>query len=93
VNTNDVVQALKTGQIGYFGMDVYEEEDGLFFGDHSDEILQDDTIARLMIFQNVLITSHQGFLTETSLSNIAKTTMYNLDCFAKTVVSENEIKL
>lgn len=93
VNTNDVVQALKTGQIGYFGMDVYEEEDGLFFGDHSDEILQDDTIARLMVFQNVLITSHQGFLTETSLSNIAKTTMYNLDCFAKTVVSENEIKL
>jgi D-lactate dehydrogenase len=93
VNTNDVVQALKTGQIGYFGMDVYEEEDGLFFEDHSEEILQDDTIARLMIFQNVLITSHQGFLTETSLSNIAKTTVYNLDCFAKTVVSENEIKM
>ncbi len=93
VNTNDVVQALKTGQIGYFGMDVYEEEDGLFFEDHSDEVLQDDTIARLMTFQNVLITSHQGFLTETSLSNISKTTMYNLDCFAKAVVSENEIKM
>lgn len=93
VNTNDVVQGLKNGQIGYFGMDVYEEEDGLFFEDHSDEILQDDTIARLMTFQNVLITSHQGFLTETSLSNIAKTTMYNLDCFASAKVSENEIKM
>jgi D-lactate dehydrogenase len=93
VNTNDVVQGLKNGQIGYFGMDVYEEEDGLFFEDHSDEVLQDDTIARLMIFQNVLITSHQGFLTETSLSNITKTTMYNLACFATSKVSENEIKM
>lgn len=93
VNTNDVVQGLKNGQVGYFGMDVYEEEDGLFFEDHSGEVLQDDTIARLMTFQNVLITSHQGFLTETSLSNIAKTTMYNLACFATDRVSENEIKM
>jgi D-lactate dehydrogenase len=92
VNTNDVVQALKNGQIGYFGMDVYEEEGGLFFEDHSEDILQDDTIARLMTFKNVLITSHQGFLTETSLKNISKTTMYNLDCFEKNQTSENEIK-
>jgi D-lactate dehydrogenase len=65
VNTMDVVQALKSGKVGYFGMDVYEEESGLFFEDHSEDILQDDTTARLMTFQNVLITSHQGFLTET----------------------------
>lgn len=91
VNTHDVVLALKTGHIGYFGMDVYEEEAGLFFEDHSEDILQDDTIARLMTFQNVLITSHQGFLTKTSLINLAETTMYNLACFAKNGVCENEI--
>jgi len=93
VNTSEVVQALKSSHIGYFGMDVYEEEEGLFFEDHSDDILQDDTIARLMTFQNVLITSHQGFLTKTSLKNIAKTTMYNLDCFEKAHTCENEIKI
>lgn len=92
INTKDVVQALKRGHIGYFGMDVYEEEGGLFFEDHSEDILQDDTIARLMTFQNVLITSHQGFLTETSLKNISETTMHNLDCFEKNQTSENEIK-
>jgi len=91
VNTDDVVQALKQGLVTYFGMDVYEEEEGLFFEDHSEDIIQDDTIARLMTFQNVLITSHQGFLTDTSLRNISKTTSYNLDCFEKKKVSENEI--
>ncbi|CAN5436822.1 2-hydroxyacid dehydrogenase [soil metagenome] len=91
VNTDDVVQSLKQGHIAYFGIDVYEEEVGLFFEDHSEEILQDDTIARLMTFQNVLITSHQGFLTDTSLRNIARTSMYNLDCFEQNKISENEI--
>lgn len=91
VNTHDVIQALKQGQIGYFGMDVYEEEEGLFFEDHSEDILQDDSIARLMTFQNVLITSHQGFLTETALKNISDTTIYNLDCFEKNITCENEI--
>ncbi len=93
VNTNDVITGLKTGCIGYFGMDVYEEEEGLFFEDHSEDILQDDTIARLMTFQNVLITSHQGFLTDTALKNIADTTIYNLDCFENNKASENEISI
>jgi D-lactate dehydrogenase len=91
VNTSDVIQALKDQRVGYFGMDVYEEEEGLFFEDHSEEILQDDNIARLMSFQNVLITSHQAFLTDTALTNIADTTVYNLDCFSKNAVCENEI--
>lgn len=91
VDTEDVVEGLKRGRIGYFGMDVYEEEGGLFFEDHSEDILQDDTIARLMTFQNVLITSHQGFLTDTSLRNIAKTTLYNLLCFEQNKISGNEI--
>lgn len=91
VNTKAVIDALKTKHIGFFGMDVYEEEEGLFFEDHSEDILQDDTIARLMTFKNVLITSHQAFLTETALRNIAETTVYNLDCFESTTKNENEI--
>ncbi|MEO6538988.1 MAG: 2-hydroxyacid dehydrogenase, partial [Ferruginibacter sp.] len=62
VNTRDVIAALKTGRIGFLGLDVYEEEKGLFFEDHSSDILQDDVIARLLTFSNVLITSHQAFL-------------------------------
>ncbi len=82
VHTRDVIDALKSGQIGYLGLDVYEEERGLFFEDHSDELLQDDVIARLTTFPNVLITAHQAFLTDTALHNIAETTIGNLDDFA-----------
>lgn len=91
VNTKDVIRNLKNGKIGYLGLDVYEEEAGLFFEDHSEDILQDDTIARLMTFPNVLITSHQAFLTETSLQNIATTTISNLDGFEENRILENEI--
>ncbi len=92
INTRDVIAGLKTGQIGYLGLDVYEEEKGLFFEDRSDTILQDDVIARLMTFQNVLITSHQAFLTDTALQNIAQTTAQNLDCFEKGVEAPHEVK-
>jgi len=93
INTRDVIESLKTGQIGYLGIDVYEEESGLFFEDRSGDILQDDVIARLMTFSNVLITSHQAFLTDTALKNIADTTIYNLDCFANSSDNENAIKV
>lgn len=93
VDTKAVIEGLKTKKIGYFGIDVYEEEEGLFFEDHSDDILQDDVIARLMTFNNVLITSHQAFLTETALTNIAETTIYNLDCFEKQILSGNEVTI
>lgn len=79
IHTRDVIEGLKAGRIGYLGLDVYEEERGLFFEDHSADILQDDVIARLMTFPNVLITSHQAFLTDTALQNIAATTAANLD--------------
>jgi D-lactate dehydrogenase len=92
INTKDVIEGLKSGRIGYLGMDVYEEEGGLFFEDHSEDILQDDVISRLMTFNNVLITSHQAFLTNTALENIAKTTIYNIDCFEKNIVSGNELQ-
>lgn len=91
VDTKEVIKALKKGKIGSFGIDVYEEEGGLFFEDHSDQILQDDVIARLMTFQNVMITSHQAFLTHEALVKIAETTGYNLDCWAKGTSPENEV--
>lgn len=91
INTREVIKSLKTGQIGHLGIDVYEEESELFFEDHSDEILKDDVIARLMSFNNVLITSHQGFLTDTALKNIAETTVANLACFDKNSPCKNEI--
>ncbi|OJW81514.1 MAG: hydroxyacid dehydrogenase [Bacteroidetes bacterium 46-16] len=91
VSTTDVLEALKTGQIGYLGLDVYEEEKGLFFEDHSEDILQDDIIARLMTFNNVIITSHQAFLTDTALSNIAKVTFDNLECYENDTKCDNEL--
>lgn len=83
VNTKDVIDGLKKEKIGSFGMDVYEEEANLFFKDHSEEILQDDLIARLLSFRNVLITGHQAFLTHEALENIAATTITNLDEWEK----------
>lgn len=92
VDTRSVINGLKTGHIRYLGLDVYEEEAGLFFEDRSDDILQDDVIARLMTFPNVLITSHQGFLTETALTNIAESTFASLDAWAEGRSAENELR-
>ncbi len=91
INTKDVIAAIKSEKIGYLGLDVYEEENALFFEDHSEDILQDDIIARLMTFPNVLITSHQAFLTQEALENIAQTTADNLDCFQKNDKCNNEL--
>ncbi|MCH8566836.1 MAG: 2-hydroxyacid dehydrogenase [Balneolales bacterium] len=93
VDTNAVIDGLKQGKIGYLGLDVYEEEEGLFFHDHSEDILQDDTLARLFSFQNVMVTSHQAFLTDTALKNISETTFENLNCWADGKDSPNEIKV
>ena len=92
VNSQDVIKGIKSGQIGYFGMDVYEGEKGLYFEDHSEDILQDDSMARLMTLRNVMISSHQAFLTDTALKNIAKVTFENLNCFEKGQACLNEIK-
>lgn len=92
VNTQDVINGLKSGQIGYFGMDVYEEEKGLYFEDHSEDILEDDSMARLMTLRNVLISSHQAFLTDTALKNISRITFDNLECMEKGQICSNEIK-
>lgn len=91
VKTKDVISALKNGKIGYFGMDVYEEEEQLFFNDHSEEILLDESIARLLTFRNVLITGHQAFLTREALENIAATTFHNVDYFEEGKECPNEL--
>ena len=81
VDTRAVIEGLKSEQIGYLGLDVYEEEADLFFEDLSDRVIQDDVFARLLTFPNVLITGHQGFFTREALTNIAETTLANISAF------------
>jgi len=78
VDTKALIQALKSGRLAGVGLDVYEEEEGIFFEDLSGEVLHDDELARLLTFPNVLITSHQAFLTGEALSEIAHTTVANI---------------
>ena len=89
VDTPSVIEGMKTGQIGYLGLDVYEQEEKLFFNDLSENIIQDDDIMRLLSFPNVLITSHQGFFTQEALAEIAKTTLGNLDQFEAGKILKN----
>lgn len=78
VETPALIEALKSGQLGYLGLDVYEEEAALFFEDRSDLPLQDDVLARLLTFPNVIVTAHQAFLTHEALQAIAATTLHNI---------------
>jgi D-lactate dehydrogenase len=91
IQTSALIQLLKSGHIGYAGLDVYEEEEGIFFEDCSDHVLQDDVLARLLTFSNVLITSHQAFLTHEALSNIADTTLTNISAFEAKADLINEV--
>jgi D-lactate dehydrogenase len=81
INARDMIEALKTRKLGGVALDVYEEEEGLFFRDHSSEIIADDVFARLLTFPNVLVTGHQGFFTEPAMLAIAQTTVENLGRF------------
>lgn len=83
VDAAALIQGLKHGRIGAAGLDVYEEESEYFFEDRSDRVVLDDLLARLMTFPNVLITSHQGFLTAEALGNIADTTLDNIREFVE----------
>ncbi len=82
VNTKALIQALKSGRLAGVGLDVYEEEEGIFFEDLSGSVLHDDELARLLTFPNVLITSHQAFLTGEALDQIARTTVANISALA-----------
>ena len=79
IDTKAVIQGLKSGQIGYLGSDVYEDEGSLFFQDLSDTVIQDDTFQLLQSFPNVVITAHQAFFTQEALANIANTTLTNIN--------------
>jgi D-lactate dehydrogenase len=79
VDTRALIDGLKSKQIASAGLDVYEEEAGIFFHDYSSHIMNDDVLARLMSFNNVVVTSHQAFLTKEALSNIAETTLQNVE--------------
>ncbi|PJF48234.1 MAG: 2-hydroxyacid dehydrogenase [Chloroflexi bacterium] len=89
VDAEALIEALKSGHVGAVGLDVYEEEDNLFFRDRSDQIITDDVFARLMTFPNVLITGHQAFFTHEALAQIAETTIRNLSDFEAGCANEN----
>ena len=94
IDTRALIEALKCGRLGGVGLDVYEEEEGVFFEDLSGQILQDDDLARLLTFPNVLITAHQAFLTREALAEIARVTVANLIAFAegKPFLAETVVK-
>jgi D-lactate dehydrogenase len=91
IRTSDLIEGLKSGQVGSAGLDVYEEESQFFFEDLSDRVLADDVLARLLTFNNVIITSHQGFFTREAIRNIAETTLKNVDDFFAGRKLENEV--
>ncbi|MBN2738377.1 MAG: 2-hydroxyacid dehydrogenase [Spirochaetales bacterium] len=91
IDTKALLKNLKTGKIGSAGLDVYEEESDYFFEDFSSQILDDDVLARLLTFPNVLITSHQAFFTKEALSNIAQTSLNNIQDFFQKDELPNEI--
>ena len=92
IDTRALIDALKTGHVGAAGLDVYEEEEGVFFEDLSNKVLQDDVLARLLTFPNVIITAHQAFLTREALATIAQVTLANLAAFERDGSRPNEVR-
>ena len=93
IHTNALIEGLKNKKIGSAGLDVYEEESEYFYEDRSDKIIDDDTLARLLSFNNVIVTSHQAFFTREALANIAATTLMNIKDFMEHKKLENEVRL
>jgi len=91
IDTRALIAGLKTRHIGAAGLDVYEEEEGIFYENLSENILKDDVLARLLTFPNVLMTSHQAFFTREALTSIAKTTLQNITDFENGVALKNEV--
>jgi len=91
IDSKALIEGLKTGKVGYAGLDVYEEESDYFFQDFSNKVMTDDVLARLLSFNNVMITSHQGFFTREALESIATTTLQNVQDFFGERKLTNEI--
>lgn len=92
IDSKAAIEGLKSGRIGYLGIDVYEEEAELFFENKSETVIQDDVFARLVTFPNVLVTGHQGFFTRNALEAIAQVTVENIQQFAAGVPLSREVK-
>lgn len=92
IDSRALIAALKKGHLGAAGLDVYEEEEGIFFQDLSNRVLQDDVLARLLTFPNVLVTSHQAFLTKEALAAIARVTLENVAAFERGEPLSNEVR-
>lgn len=92
IHTNDLIEGLKNKKIGSAGLDVYEEEGEYFYEDKSDKIIDDDVLARLLSFNNVVVTSHQAFFTHEAMQNIAETTLQNIQDFINNKELVNEVK-
>ena len=91
IDTLAVIEALKSGKVGYLGLDVYEEEEQIFFEDRSGLIISDDVFSRLLTFPNVIVTGHQAFFTREALENIASTTIDNITKFESGLASDNRV--
>ncbi|MCH4824397.1 2-hydroxyacid dehydrogenase [Gramella lutea] len=91
IDTADIIDALSQKKVGYLGIDVYEQEENLFFKDLSESIIQDDLILRLISFPNVLITSHQAFFTQEAMEEITNTTLDNIEDFQQGRALKNEV--
>jgi len=91
IDTSAVIASMKSGHIGMLGLDVYEQEEELFFEDHSYEVITDDVFERLLTFPNALVTAHQGFFTADALENIAATTLGNIGEFEQGGQLSNEV--
>lgn len=92
IHTQAVVDGLKSQKIGYLGIDVYEQEEQLFFQDLSESVIEDELILQLNSFPNVLITAHQAFFTQEALDQITLTTLHNLSQFEDGIKLDNEVK-
>lgn len=92
INTADVIDGLTDRKIGFLGIDVYEQEENLFFKDLSEVVIQDDFLLRLNSFPNVLITSHQAYFTKEAMDEITLTTLNNISAFEQGQALENEVK-
>lgn len=92
IHTQALIDGLKEKRVGAAGLDVYEEEGDYFYEDKSDKIIDDDTLARLLSFNNVIVTSHQGFFTREALANIAETTLSNIQEFVKGMPLSNAVR-
>ncbi|EGC32087.1 hypothetical protein DICPUDRAFT_57285 [Dictyostelium purpureum] len=91
INTRDAINALKTGKIGYLGLDTYEHEEEYFFQDHSDQIIKDENLQLLVSFPNVIVSSHQAWYTKEAISAICSTTIQNLSDYEKGEIKKSNL--